>query len=97
MDISQNLRNLSLGMLLSGLFISWVIYLVGQAFYRLYLSPISKFPGPKLAALSKWYEFYYEVMKKGQFSFQIQKLHQKYGTICSNPKICSRRTSLIAL
>ena len=85
MDISQNLRNLPPGTLLSGLFISWVAYLIGLAFYRLYLSPISKFPGPKLAALSRWYEFYYEVVKKGQFSFHIQKLHQKYGKICLLP------------
>jgi len=91
MDISQNLKNLSPGTLLLGLFISWLIYLVSLAFYRLYLSPISNFPGPKLAALSKWYEFYYEVVKKGQFSFHIQKLHQKYGKICLlQPKKCAK-------
>lgn len=31
------------------------IYLVVGAIYRLYLSPVSKFPGPKLAALTLWY------------------------------------------
>lgn len=29
-------------------------FLLAGAIYRLYLSPISKFPGPKLAALSLW-------------------------------------------
>lgn len=58
----------------------WISYLVGLGFYRLYLSPLAKFPGPKLAALTKWYEFYYDVVAQGQFTFQIQKLHKKYGT-----------------
>jgi len=31
-----------------------VLYLVTGAIYRLYLSPVSKFPGPKLAALTFW-------------------------------------------
>ncbi|CZR51378.1 related to cytochrome P450 CYP3/CYP5/CYP6/CYP9 subfamilies [Phialocephala subalpina] len=59
----------------------WVSYLLGLAFYRLTLHPLSRFPGPKLAALTKWYEFYYDVVAQGQFTFQIQKLHKKYGPI----------------
>jgi hypothetical protein len=61
------------------LFVVWLVYLVALALYRLYISPLAKFPGPKLAALSKWYEFYYEVLLKGHFTFQIQGLHKKYG------------------
>jgi len=58
----------------------WISYLISLAFYRLYLSPLARFPGPKLAALTKWYEFYYDVITQGQFTFQIQKLHKRYGT-----------------
>lgn len=58
----------------------WISYLIGLAFYRLYLSPLSRFPGPRLAALTKWYEFYYDVVGQGQFTFNIQKLHKIYGT-----------------
>lgn len=32
-----------------------VVYTVFQGIWRLYFSPISKFPGPKLAALTYWY------------------------------------------
>lgn len=56
-----------------------LVYGVGLAVYRLWLSPIAKFPGPKLAALTKWYEFYYEVVRNGQFTFHIQDLHKQYG------------------
>lgn len=35
--------------------ISAVLYIVYLGFWRLYFSPISHFPGPKLAALTYWY------------------------------------------
>lgn len=54
-------------------------YLLALAFHRLYLDPLAKFPGPKLAALSRWYEFYYDVVLRGQFTFHVKELHQRYG------------------
>ncbi|KAF3388205.1 Trichodiene oxygenase [Talaromyces pinophilus] len=56
----------------------YMIYLVVA---RLLLSPLSRFPGPKLAALSNWYEFYYDVLQQGQFTAHIQRLHDEYGPI----------------
>lgn len=56
-----------------------VIYLVGLGVYRLYLSPLAQYPGPKLAALSNWYEFYYDVILQGKFTFHIRDLHKQYG------------------
>lgn len=60
-----------------------VLYGVALAVYRLYFSPLAKFPGPKLAALTQWYETYYEIIKGkgGHFTFQIKKLHEQYGMI----------------
>lgn len=40
---------------LSGAASVLALYLIGGAIYRLYLSPVSAFPGPKLAALTFWY------------------------------------------
>ena len=62
--------------------ITWslgLLYLIALYGYRLYLHPLAKFPGPKLAALSRWYEIYYEIICRGQFTFHIQDLHKKYG------------------
>jgi hypothetical protein len=61
---------------------SFVVYLAGLAVYRLLLSPIAGFPGPKLAALTQWYEFYYNVILPGQFFLHIETLHDKYGRNC---------------
>lgn len=72
--------------LILSLFLS--LYLISLAAYRFYLHPLARFPGPKLAALSKWYEFYYEVVCKGQFTFHIQDLHRKYGS--HPPALASR-------
>lgn len=58
-----------------------VTYLVALAVYRLYFSPLAKFPGPKLAALTGWVEAYYEILhgEGGQFIFKYQEWHKKYG------------------
>lgn len=56
-----------------------LLYLVSLAVYRLHLSPIAKFPGPKLAALTLWYEFYHDVVRGGQYCFKINQLHDQYG------------------
>lgn len=56
-------------------------YTVYGAIYRLYLSPLAKFPGPKLVALTTWPEFYYDVVKQGTYIWEVEKMHQKYGPI----------------
>jgi hypothetical protein len=56
-----------------------VVYVLTGGIYRLYLSPISKFPGPKLAALTLWYEFYYDVVRNGRYMWEIEKMHEKDG------------------
>ncbi|KAK8026464.1 hypothetical protein PG991_003520 [Apiospora marii] len=58
-----------------------VAYGVGLAVYRLCLSPIAGFPGPRLAALSLWYEFYYDVVCGGRYWAKIDELHDRYGPI----------------
>ncbi|KAK0112469.1 hypothetical protein ONS96_001706 [Cadophora gregata f. sp. sojae] len=58
-----------------------VASLISLAIYRLYFSPLAKFPGPKLAAVTSLYHFYYDVILGGQYIWEIEKMHQKYGPI----------------
>jgi hypothetical protein len=61
--------------------ISILLYSVVVVIYRLFLSPLSKFPGPKLAAATLLYEAYYDVILGGQYTFKIKELHERYGDL----------------
>jgi hypothetical protein len=56
-----------------------ILYVASLYLYRLYLHPLAGYPGPKLAAISNWYEFYYDVIQHGKFTAHIQELHEEYG------------------
>ena len=56
-----------------------VLYGVYGAVYRLYLSPVAHVPGPWLAKLTFWNEFYYDVVLGGRYTFKIGDYHEKYG------------------
>lgn len=56
-------------------------YTLCGAIWRLYLSPIAHIPGPRLAALTWWYEFYYDIVLGGQYVFKMVDLHKRYGPI----------------
>ena len=60
---------------------SFVAYLICLATYRLVFHPLAKFPGSKIAALTLWYEFYFDGIKKGLYTFEIRRMHEKYGPI----------------
>ncbi|KAI1121324.1 trichodiene oxygenase [Nemania abortiva] len=61
--------------------LSVAVYFSTLAFYRLFLHPLSHFPGPRLAAISRWYEAYWDVVHNGQYTFKIAELHKQYGPI----------------
>ncbi|KAF7919254.1 hypothetical protein EAE99_008556 [Botrytis elliptica] len=77
MEILQPFMEHSLLILIT----TFLVYQVTLVVYRLYFSPLAKFPGPKLAAASLWYEFYYDVWRDGKFTFKIRELHKVYGPI----------------
>lgn len=58
---------------------SCVIYHAIKSIYRLYFHPLSKIPGPKLAAITSGYEFYFNVIKGGMFIWELERLHEIYG------------------
>jgi hypothetical protein len=74
----------------TGLVLLWI---TSVSIYRVFLSPLAKIPGPKLAGLTSWYEFYYDVVKGGQFTFHLQDLHRKYGPSPKPPLLLPLRVN----
>lgn len=68
-------------MYLYGIVLITFTYFLCLISYRLFLNPLAKFPGPTLAAISGWYEAYFQLVKRGRFTWQIEHLHQKYGPV----------------
>ena len=75
--------------LVVGFLIVSILYFSALAVYRLYFSPLSKFPGPKLAAVTYLFEGYYDVVKRGKYTFKIRDLHAEYGDHPQHFSFCS--------
>lgn len=76
--MTNSLSYLSLTAILVSLGAAHFVYLV---IWRLYYSPISKFPGSRLAAATGWYEFYYDFYHSGKYIFEIERMHNVYGEL----------------
>lgn len=53
--------------------------------YRLRIHPLSKFPGPRLAALTGLYEIYFAAWGSSSFEDEIERMHREYGKCASQP------------
>jgi len=65
--------------IVAGLSVVGVIYLVALATYRLYFSPLAKFPGPKLAAATILPKLWH--LTRGELVNWVSSLHREYGPI----------------
>lgn len=75
------MESISRASLIVSFVLSCAVYFITLAAYRLLFHPLAKFPGPKLAAVTRLYEAYFDVLKNGQYTFKIAELHEKYGPI----------------
>jgi hypothetical protein len=67
---------------------SGVTYLSLLASYRLFFHPLSRIPGPKVAALTSWWEVYENVWRGGHLPIELKALHKTYGSSLATQK-CS--------
>lgn len=69
-------------LLLFGLLVLFtVVYTISSVVFRLFLSPVASIPGPALAAFSFWYEFYYDVILRGRYTWKIAQLHEEMAPL----------------
>ena len=62
------------------LILTWLIFKVLQVLYNVSpLHPLSKIPGPKLAAATYLPEFYHDVILVGRYTHAIKQMHEIYG------------------
>ncbi|KAJ5356412.1 cytochrome P450 [Penicillium concentricum] len=67
--------------IITGFVVLGVLSTLSLAVSRLWLSPIAGFPGSKLAAVTFWYEFYYDWILTGKYYERIKEMHDEYGPI----------------
>ncbi|KAK3936258.1 cytochrome P450 [Diplogelasinospora grovesii] len=63
------------------LILAFVFWRVAKVVYNLYFHPLAKFPGPKFAAASHLFEFYWSIVRDGELIWEIERMHKKYGPI----------------
>ncbi|KAJ4316738.1 hypothetical protein N0V94_005295 [Neodidymelliopsis sp. IMI 364377] len=73
----------------------WIGYRISIALYNISpFHPLSRFPGPKIAAASYLYEAYYDWWLLGRYGKAIARMHEQYGPVvrinpdelhCSDP------------
>jgi hypothetical protein len=65
--------------LVLGVAITYLGVEVIRLVYHLYFGPLAKFPGPRLAVVSRFYEFYYDGCQSGGYVRKLRDLHEEYG------------------
>ncbi|PSN66721.1 cytochrome P450 [Corynespora cassiicola Philippines] len=77
--LTRLLRDASLSQLISTAFALLLIRWVAKVIYRVYFHPLTRFPGPKLAAATRIPQLYSILI--GSSHDRLCKLHQQYGDV----------------
>lgn len=66
--------------LMGGVLAAWLLYHVFRALYNVSaFHPLHQFPGPKLAAATILYEFWFDMVLCGRYTREIKRMHEVYG------------------
>ncbi|KIP10238.1 hypothetical protein PHLGIDRAFT_115687 [Phlebiopsis gigantea 11061_1 CR5-6] len=67
---------------LAALFVcTTLLVAVLRALYNVYFHPLSRFPGPKLAAASFWWQTYVDLVEQKPWATELIELHGIYGDV----------------
>ncbi|KAL2681747.1 cytochrome P450 monooxygenase-like protein [Phyllosticta citricarpa] len=58
--------------------LTWVAW---RAVYDIYFHPLARFPGPKLAAATRYWKVWVECFQAKSFVHELKKLHARYGKV----------------
>ena len=74
-------RNIALREIVLAIVALYTIFIVVEGIRRVWFHPLSRYPGPRLAALTLWWQCYYDVFLNGggQLLAHLEPLHEKYG------------------
>ncbi|KAI9834921.1 MAG: hypothetical protein M1819_002644 [Sarea resinae] len=66
---------------LKALFVLCLAVVVRNVLYNLYSHPLSRFPGPRLAAVTRFWKAYIECILQKSFLNELKQLHATYGDV----------------
>lgn len=67
------------------LLVVYLVFWISRSIYRLYLHPLSQFPGPRVAAATTLYKAYIDIAENLSLVHELKRLHGVYGVSTSNP------------
>ena len=77
-----------------------LVFVVGRslwhALYNLFLHPLAKFPGPKTAGLSEWWEVYHTIKCKHIMEVETHVLNAKKAIDSTSYKTSTKSTDLLS-
>ena len=63
----------------SSVLLASVLSAVCKAVYNIYFHPLSRYPGPRLASATLWWQTWIEVITGQSLSLKLVELHDIYG------------------
>lgn len=79
LDVLARLPDIDIYTCIVAAVLAWLLWQMLQGVSRLYLHPLSTFPGPPIAAVTSLYKAYIDVVARSSFVHTLEKLHGKYG------------------
>jgi hypothetical protein len=71
-----SLSSASAALIVAG--VSWPMY---HAINNLYFHPLSHFPGPTAAAITRWWKAWVECVQGKSFCHELERQHARYGPV----------------